>query len=243
MSWLRRRAPYERQRILEEASLARARGRRRKAIALYRWVLAVERNNAELHARLAPLLAETGQDFDAWTSYRTAAQAALREGREDRALAVYQEAAKLLPREIQAWQSIARLLEKRGDEAGAVECLLEGSRCFRSPVACPQAIHLLRRVRTIDPWHFESVLELASLLARAGQREEARLLLAGLASRHRGRRLRRVRGVQLRVEASPHAAWQWLATWRDRAAPGGDPDPAPLPAAERQVVPLRAARR
>ena len=239
MALLRRRPEYDRRRILEEAARARARNRRRKAIALYRWVLAVERNNAELHARIAPLLAETGQHFDAWNSYRTSAQAALREGRDERALAVYHEAAKHLPQEIQVWQGLARLLAKRGDEPGAVETLIEGSRQFRSTFLRPQAISLLRRARTIDPWNFETVIELARHLARADQREEARILLDGLAGRSRADRLRRVRSAQVRREASPKAAWRWL-----RAVLGPEQVEGPR-AVVRGVVPLhaRSARR
>ena len=60
---------YDRTRILEAASRARARKRYRKAVTLYRRVLAVEPANLELHARLAPLLAVTGRHFDAWTSF------------------------------------------------------------------------------------------------------------------------------------------------------------------------------
>ena len=142
-----RKQTYDRQRLLEAAGRARARNKRRKAISLYRWILAVERNNADLHAKLAPLLAETGQEFDAWNSFRSAAQAALREGRDDKALAVYREASQHLPREIQVWTALARLLGKRGEEQEAAETLLEGSRQLRTPYLRPQAIHLLRRAR------------------------------------------------------------------------------------------------
>lgn len=236
--WLRPRLGNDRQAILESAARERSRGRRRRAIALYRAVLAMERGNAELHAKLAPLLAETGQSFDAWQSYRTAAHAALREGREDRALGVYREATQLLPREIEAWQGVARILCKRGEEAEAVEVLVEGSRQFRSPFLRPQAIHLLRRARSIEPWNGVVVLELAEHLGRADQREEARLLLGELAQRCSGASLRRVRLAELRIDPGFARAWIWLRSWRTRAAPAA---PDERPASE--VVPLRAVRR
>jgi tetratricopeptide (TPR) repeat protein len=229
----------DRQAILEAAARERARNRRRRAIALYRSLLAVERNNAELHAKLAPLLAETGQGFDAWQSYRAVAHAALRDGREDRALGVYREATQLLPREIEAWQGLARILCKRGEEAEAVEVLVEGSRKFRSPFLRPQAIHLLRRARSIDPWNGVVVLELAEHLGRADQREEARLLLAELAARSQGAALRRVRLALLRIDPGLETLWSWLSAWRP---PAGTPaEEALRPPSE--VVPLRAVRR
>ena len=84
MSPLTPRVGGERQAILEAAARERARNRRRRAIALYRSLLAFEPGSPELHAKLAPLLAETGQAFDAWQSYRAVVHGALRAGREDR---------------------------------------------------------------------------------------------------------------------------------------------------------------
>lgn len=220
----RRAQAYDRQRLLEAAAQAKARNKRHKAIALYRRVLALERHNLELHARLAPLLAETGQSFDAWIHYRTTAQAALREGREDKALAVYREASQRLPREIEAWLSLARMQARRGDEAGAVETLLEGSRSFRTPYLRPQAIHLLRRARALQPWHFETVIELATLLGSCDQRDEAGLLLDALAQRSRGYYLRSVRRAELRIRPGPAGLWRYLQTWWQSADQGDGVD-------------------
>jgi tetratricopeptide (TPR) repeat protein len=210
MGWFDRTRPYDRARILEAAAHARARKKRKKAIALYREVLAVERNNAELHARIAPLLAETGQRFDAWMSFRIAARAWLREGRGDKALAVYREAASHLPREIQVWQTIARLQVKHGKQRDAVATLLEGACQFRSRWNWPEAIHLLRRAHEIAPWDFEAVSDLARLLAKSNQPGEARRLLEGLEARSSGERLRRVYAAQFRLDGDLRYAWLWL---------------------------------
>jgi tetratricopeptide (TPR) repeat protein len=210
MGWFSRARHYDRTRILDEAAHARARKKRRKAIALYRRLLAVERNTAELHARIAPLLAETGQTFDAWVSFRIAAQACLRERRLDKALAVYREAAGHLPQQIQVWQAIARLQVKRGKRLDAVETLLEGACRFRSRWHWPEAIYLLRRAHQIEPWDFEVVSELARLLAKSDQSEEARRLLQGLEERTSGERLRRVYAAQFRLDGDLRYAWLWL---------------------------------
>jgi thioredoxin-like negative regulator of GroEL len=236
-AWLRTSQVSDRQSALEQAARERSRGRRRRAIAIYRALLATERSNADLHAKLAPLLAETGQSFDSWQSYRQVANAALRDGREDRALGVYREASQLLPREIEAWQGVARLLCKRGEEREAVEALVEGSRQFRSPHLRPQAIHLLRRARSIDPWNPVVVLELAEHLARADQAEEARLLLGELSQRSDGKALRHVRWAELCTDWSVGRALAWLRSWRRAPAPVDEERPPS------EVVPLRAVRR
>lgn len=240
MGLFRNHSDYDRSRILDAATRARAKKKRAQAIDLYRWVLAVEPQNGELHARLAPLLAETGQRFDAWCSFKAVARAYLREGHADKALAVYREAALHLPREAEVWQALARLQHKRGCEREALETLLKASRHFRPRRLRPQAIHLLRRAREIEPWNFEVVLELARLLASTRQRHEARILLHGLAERSGEKRLRRVRAAQLRLEPGLSTTWRWL-----RAALRPQPEP-PRPRAVKPppgVVPLRTARR
>jgi tetratricopeptide (TPR) repeat protein len=242
MGLFRSQSAYDRSRILDAASRARAKKKRARAIDLYRWVLAVEPKNGEMHAKLAPLLAETGQHFDAWCSFKAVARAHLREGHADKALAVYREAALYLPREAQAWQAVARLQHKLGSSGDALETLLEGSRHFRTRWLRPQAIHLLRRAREIEPWNFDVVLEMARLLASTGQGHEARILLDGLAERSGEERLRRVRAAQFRLAPGLGTAWRWL-----RSALRPEPEPAPRrPRAVTpppEVVPLRVARR
>jgi thioredoxin-like negative regulator of GroEL len=240
MGLFRNHSAYDRSRILDAATRARAKKKRARAIELYRWVLAVEPQNGELHARLAPLLAETGQGFDAWSSFNAVARAHLREGHAGRALAVYREATLHLPREAQAWQALARLQHKSGHPKKALETLLAASRHFRPRRLRPQAIHLLRCARQIEEWNFEVVLELARLLASTSQPHEARILLHGLAERSGGKRLRRVRAVQLRLAPGLGATWRWLgAALRPKPEPARPRAARPLPG----VVPLRATRR
>ncbi|UCE85773.1 MAG: tetratricopeptide repeat protein, partial [Deltaproteobacteria bacterium] len=180
---------YDRARILAEATRAQGKRRRRKAIALYRRVLTVEPENAELHARLAPLLAETGQWFDALQSFRQAAEGYLRSGRPERAVAAYREAARHLPREVEVWRAIGELQRAQGRNREAIQALLEGRRQFRSRELRPQAIYLLRRVREIDPGHVDATLDLARELARNRQADESSLILQALAARASGRTL------------------------------------------------------
>jgi tetratricopeptide (TPR) repeat protein len=207
---LTRRQAYDRTRILEAADRAAARKRWRRAIRLYRRVLAVEPGNIDLCASLAPLLARAGQGFDAWTCFRRAARSLAREGDVERALVTYREATRLLPHELQAWLALADLERRSDRERDAMQTLLKARHRMRGRRLRPQAIYLLRRVREIDPWRFEAVLGLARLLARADQADEAAVLLERLASRCEGSRLRRVRAAQLRLAPTLRHAWLWL---------------------------------
>jgi tetratricopeptide (TPR) repeat protein len=228
---------YDRSRLLEEAARAAAGKRDARAIALYRWVLAIEPHNADIHLRLAPLLARRRQGFDAWQSFQSAARAFLRHGQPDRALAIYRQAAAALPHEVQVWQEIARIEHRTGRTRVAVATLLEGCRALRRARLRAHAIHLLRLAREIEPWSFESVHELARLLGRSQQREEARILLRGLARRCGGRRLRQVRAQQLRLSPTPGHLLRWVsAALRPAPEPMRSPDDRPA------VVPLRGRR-
>src|SRR5262245_32461689 len=226
---------YDRSRLIETAARAVSSGRLAQAIALYRWVLAFEPTNPEIHLKLAPLLARRRSRFDAWKSYQAAARACASQGHADRALAIYRQAATALPREIEVWQAAARLQLRGGRKGEALKTLLEGSHRLRRARMRSQAIHLLRLAREIEPWHFEVVHALARLLVGDAQPEEARILLDRLASRCGGSRLRRIRGAQLRLSPTPASAWRWLA-----AALRVAPEPVVIERSE--VVPLRRLR-
>jgi len=207
---IRRRLDYDRKWLLAEAEKARGRGRRRRAISFYRRILAAEPHDPNLHARVAPLLAAAGKRFDAWQSYRQAAQAHLKNNSREEALALFREATKVLPMQIEAWQWVAKLELKRGRSEAAISALLEGRAKFRSRRRRPEAIALLREARNIDAWRVDIVLDLARLLRRSRQSPEAQWILGQLAERMSGRDLRIVRGAQWRIEPSLKHSWYWL---------------------------------
>jgi tetratricopeptide (TPR) repeat protein len=174
------RRSYDRKRILEAAARATARRRRHEAIRCYRRVLVAEPGNAEIHRRIAPLLAVTGQRFDAWLSFRMAARSLLRQGHEERALALYREAAQRLPRNVEAWSTLARLEIKRGQPSRAFDTLLQGSRKLRRAADRSRAIHLLRQALVLEPRHVQATLELARLMHRSRAAADRRRACAAL---------------------------------------------------------------
>ncbi len=200
-------AAYDRQKILQAAARAHAKKRSRKAISLYRRVLAVEPSNGELHAKIAPLLARRRERFDAWLSFRAAAQGMLRTGKPERAMAVFTEAARYVPDEVESWVSLAKLQRNQGQAQQAIKTLTRGLRHFRSRRQRSQAVYLLRQVREIEPWNLDAVLELARRLGKMDQRDEADILLCTLARRVSGRKLRRVRSAQWRLRPTPSHSW------------------------------------
>ncbi len=208
MGLFSRQHPYDRGRLLQAAARAQEKKRRWKAISLYRQVLAVEPGNSQIHARLATLLAQKKQHFDAWQSYRLAAGAMMKAGNVQDALSAFREAVRLLPRELDAWVQLARVERKEGQARHAKQTLLRAAQQFRGDR--PRAISLLRRAREIEPGDIDIVISLAKLLARTRQRGEAVLLLDQLASRVQGKELTRVRSAQWRILRSLGNTWLWL---------------------------------
>ena len=160
-----------------------------------------------------------------------------RERRFDASLAALREACRCVPYEFDAWRLRAELEQKLGREDAAFDTLLEGAGRFDQPQSATQAIALLTRARSIEPWDPEPALDLARLYARTGMVDSALHLLASLAPRVRGRVLRRVRGLQWRITLSLYHAWRWLeALWqqlRVEPEPVAGALPAPAPASER----------
>ena len=205
---------YDRSKLVARAERARRARRTGAAIALYRQVLAVDRELPEIHAKLAPLLARKREHFDALQSFRLAAEGFLRIDQQERALAVCHDATHCLPRCPEVWQTLARMQRARGKGEEATRTLLEGRARLRRRGERAQAIHLLRAAHDLDPWNPAVVLDLARLLARSRQRQEALLLLEGLTHRVAGKARLRARGLLLRLQPRFGHLWLWLRELR-----------------------------
>ncbi|HXZ86326.1 MAG TPA: tetratricopeptide repeat protein [Myxococcota bacterium] len=201
---------YDRSESLARAAKAEGRGKRKKAIAEYRKVLAQEPDNPAILVKLAALLAQTKQLDEARARFQAAAETYAKQEFDDKSLAVYRQAVTYLPKRVELWERMAQLDVKRKRVPEAIRDLLEGSAKFRRRAERQSAIRLLRMAIKVEPWQFEATMRLARLLAKEGARPEARSLYEGLCERNRAVRLRKVRGAQFRLAPTPAAAWRWL---------------------------------
>lgn len=207
---LRRAAAFDCTEVLAAADCARVRGRRRKAVALYRQVLAVLPEDLAVHGKLAPLLAAGGEREAALASFRKAAAGHERSGFVDRALSVLGQAAERFPEEEPLWEEQARLHLSRGRRASAVAALTRGGSGCLARRQLAQAERLLGRAATLEPWHPETTVLLARVKVRAGRRDEALALLDALAARTGGRARARARRLAFRLSPTPVRLWRWL---------------------------------
>jgi tetratricopeptide (TPR) repeat protein len=203
--------PYDRSTTLQAAEKARARGKKSKAIAEYRKVLAHDPHDAVVHGKIAPLLAQTEQLDEAWTSFVQAAQGQIHKGFVDRAIALYQQAALFFPQSVDVWETIARLHQEQGRRADCVKVLMDGQKHFVAERRdWPVAMNLLRRVLAMEPMHVQATLVLARLLKKTGERAEALRLVETLLPRVGGKAKRALLKARFGLKPSLRGLWHWL---------------------------------
>jgi len=212
MALLSRKQSFDRDQILGRAARAARRGgqrHRRKALVLYRQVLEAKPDNPDLLRKIALLLVKTKDPRNACESYRRAIAVLTDRGFFDHAVGVCREALRYLPRAVPLWKDLAALEVKRGRRVDAVEVLLKGRRRFRGRRSRSEAIELLVAAHHIDPTNLAVTFDVASQLARSGDRPRALALLDGLAAARPSDR-RRIRAKQFRISPGVHTAWYWF---------------------------------
>lgn len=217
MGFLSRRMVYDRKRMLEKADALRLGRRWRRALLLYRQLLAAEPRNAELHARAAPLMARAGLEAEAWESFSLAAEALEQQDEKAKRLKLIASASRALPRSFAACRALARAQRANNDEASAIETLLRGAERLEKwhRRRRGEAILLMREALQIAPRNPKIVLAISRSLARAGRPAEALFLLDGIEGKLRGHDLSRVRGLIWRIEPSLKHSWRAFTAWRD----------------------------
>lgn len=210
MRWPWSARPFNRRELLAEADQARASGRRRQAITGYRKVLEQHPEDLTVHARVAPLLAASGDRAGALKSFRTAAEGQSKAGFHERSLSLLIQAAEHFPDEEPLWPEIARLHLQRGRRAEAVAALTGGGWRLYLSRQYPVAERVLRLALELGPEDADAAAILARTLRRAGRKAEGIALLEQLAAHTGGRRLTAVRGLLFRFQPTPRRLWGWM---------------------------------
>jgi tetratricopeptide (TPR) repeat protein len=214
VSFLSRRFPYDRKRMLARAGALESGWRWRKALALYRQILAAEPGCVEIHARVAPLLARSGRNFESWESFQIALLALRKAGDEVNERKTLRAAVRALPTCAEACRALARIERARDRSEVALRILRKGSGRMSRRGKRGEAIVVLRDAREIDPWDPPVVLSLCRLLKRDSQCAEALYLLDHLEERVSDDDRHAVRFLIWRIEPSLRHTWRWLtAAW------------------------------
>lgn len=218
MALFSRKITYDRRRLLKAAEAATRKRRWRRAVLLYSQILAAERRNPEIQRRIAPLLARVGRRFDAWESFRAAADTPELAADPKRCATIYARATASLPKNVEAWRSLARACLRCEEPDAALAALLEGRKRFRKKRRNFEAILLLRDALELEPWKPEIVLDLARLLMRSGQSSEALFWLEALDEKVSGATRRQTRALIWRIDPTFGNTWRrWFQTKQVRS--------------------------
>lgn len=204
------RKPKTRAEIIAAADRARGRGRVKKAVAGYRKALESDPSDPSINVRLGPLLAKLGDDAGGAQCFRAAAKRHLDLGFLDRAAAVNLTASGVFPLDAGFRLEVSRLNVLRGRKQDAVQALLEGGAAQAKARRPDAAASLLAKALEIEPWHLDTCLVLAPLLARYGKPDAARKMIDGLLARYPGPTRRRIRWVAFRIWPGLGTFWRWL---------------------------------
>lgn len=214
--FLRREKPYDRESCLDAAAKAQARGRLSKAVDHYRKVLEADPEDHLIHAKVAPLLARMKKFEESWDSFKIAASRHFASGFGNKAIGIYSQAARFMPRNPEVWEAMAHVYVQQGKRADAVATLYKGHGFFSHGPHKDRAIAMLRKAFALEPWNFAVTFDLAGLVKKQDP-VEALGLLEGLSARAEGRDLRKVRSAMFRAEPSFTMAWMWFKTACPRA--------------------------
>jgi tetratricopeptide (TPR) repeat protein len=196
--------------VLSAADKLRVKGKYKKAVLEYRKLIALDPTDADVHAKVGPLLVKLGDRDEALKSFRAAADGYLQRGFADRAIAMYAQAAAAFPKEPSVWERVGRLHFERGRRAEGVKALLTGAGQIKQRSQLPEAEKLLRQALTYEPLHIDATVALCRVLKGLGKKAEARQALADLTRQIRGPAVKKVRAAELKLFPGLGTFLRWL---------------------------------
>lgn len=168
--------------LIHRAEALAARGKLRKALALYLQVLKAEADDTKLLNRAGDLCVRLQKSSDAISFYKRAAGVLHRQGFYPQAAALCRKILKLDPRLIHVIEALADLLALQGLIAEAVNQYEALAQYYRKPKKAGAAIRILGRLVELRPTSFPHQLELAALLGQEGRAREAQAQYRSAAS-------------------------------------------------------------
>ena len=214
VSILSRRIPYDRKRLLGKAAALESGWRWRRALTLYMQVLAAEPRCAEVHGRVAPLLARSKRMNESWASYQIVIEANRETAEAIDSRKLLRSAVRALPYCAEASRELARVERELGRADASLRILEKGSRRLARRGRRGEAILLLRDAREIESWNPNVVIALGRLLIRDGRKSEALYFLDHLDEKVSSDHTRTVRFLIWRIEPSLRHTWRWLTAPR-----------------------------
>ena len=200
----------QRRRLVEEAAEARGKGKRKRAIELYRELLTLAPDDCEVHGKLAQLLAEGGDIEAASQSFRAGALGYHEKGFTDRAIALLKQAVVHAPLDVEAWLSISAMYVVRDKHKDAHKALDEARPHFTKRDHLSASARILDAHLRLEPRRVDLAVDRARVAKRQGQRGYGILLLTDLLAAVEATDRKRLRRALFWLRPTPASLWRWL---------------------------------
>jgi tetratricopeptide (TPR) repeat protein len=167
------KSDFNRNQLLRDANDARAKGKRKRAVELYKAILARDPEDFEVHHKLAQILAEAGDLDAAKASFHAAAEGYHKKGFSDRAIALFHQTVEHVPEDVDAWLRIAELYVVRLKKADAQKTLGDARKIFKKKRHMAHAARVLKAAMFLEPNRIDLVIDAAQVEKRRGDKARA----------------------------------------------------------------------
>jgi tetratricopeptide (TPR) repeat protein len=195
---------------MADAADARGKGKRKRAIELYRAVLAEAPDDHEALGKLAQLLAEGGDLVAASGCFRTAADGYHAAGFTDRGIGLLRQAVAHVPNDIEAWLRIVELYDAREKKRDAINALAEARSAFKKKADLPHAVRILDAHMALEPHSLPLVIDRALVAKQLGDAKLGMLLLLDRLATASPADRKKLRRALFTIKPSIGAWWRWV---------------------------------
>ena len=152
------------------------------AIAEYEKILKAEPNDLTIANQIGDIYSRLGQNEKAIERFRFVADTYINEGATLKAIAIFKKITKLDPNGTPAMEKLSELYRRQGLVNDARSLLLQTAETFTRRGQSKETLRILKQLVLFDPENVQVISRTADLMTQAGQKSEAKEMLAQTAS-------------------------------------------------------------
>ncbi len=167
--------------IINAAQKFVAKGQIDKAIVEWEKLLN-EKKDGNIHNTIGDLYLRKGAEKKAIESFAIAAEILKKDGFYHKAIALYKKILNIVPNNVDALISLAKLNAERGLIGNAVENFFKAAEIFNRDGATEKAVMAVEKILQLSPSDLNTRIKIAELYLRSGHRERAANEYSAIAS-------------------------------------------------------------
>lgn len=207
-------ATFDRRAVAAKAAEARGKGKRKRAVELYREILEHDPEDHEVHGKIAQLLAEGGDLTAASVSFRAGAEGYHKKGFTDRAIALLKQGTTYLPTDAELWLRISEMYVGREKKKDAEKTLSDARPMFKRKADLRGAARILDAHLALEPRALDVAIDRAQVAKRLRDRDHGVALLTGLLAGASDAERKKLRKALFSLQPSLGSWWRWVRNAR-----------------------------